>query len=289
MNVFARIIILFTAVLFYNCVGQYPLIIEKDELKNDIINAKHVIFIGIDGFGSAYIQNANIPTIKKMINGGTFYTNTYNLLPSNSYINWPSLFRGTEFKKQIGDNFPSIFTIIKNKYSNNNVSFFYKWDELKKINPNGFIEEFINGSDLDSAEKFSVYIKENKPVFSAVVFDDLDAAGHKKGWGSKSYYKKLEEIDNYISMIIQASIDSGIFNETVFVLSADHGGFGLSHNLDVIKNRKIPLIFYGQGVKKGYISYKSVSICEIAPTIAFILGTEAPPEWTGYPLTDLFE
>ena len=282
--------------VFFLVSGCYtsPIEIRETETRKEIIHAQHIVFIGLDGFGSAYIPKANMQTVKQMIAEGSSSMNIRNILPSISWPNWSSLFRGTPTQNQTETNFPSIFSL--NKHSNNNEqtdnginSFFYQWEELDKICSADEAEKYTFESSYESLNKIASHIIDNKPLFTAIVFNEPDATGHKKSWGSKLYYDKLQILDDYIAIIVQAVKEAEIYDNTVFMLSSDHGGYFYSHQLNVSKNREIPFIVFGKGIKKGYIVSSSASIYDIAPTMALSLGLEIPSEWTGTALTEIFE
>jgi len=99
----------------------------------------------------------------------------------------------------------------------------------------------------------------------------------------------MPNLQNWIIFIEQAVKDAGIYDSTVFVLTADHGGSFNSHGINVPKQRNIPMIFYGSGIKEGYIISSRVNIYDITPTMAALLGMEIPPEWTGRLLHEIFK
>ncbi len=128
-----------------------------------------------------------------------------------------------------------------------------------------------------------------RPVFTAIVFNEPDPTGHANGWGSKAYYDKLSLLDNFVAIIEQAVKDSGIYDSTVFVFSSDHGGSFKGHGMNTSKHRKIPLIFYGAGIKKGYVIPFPTDIYDTTPSMTTILGLQAPQEWTGRPIFEIFD
>jgi predicted AlkP superfamily pyrophosphatase or phosphodiesterase len=282
--------------IFFLVSGCYTSPIETIEIETvkEIIHAQHIVFIGLDGFGSAYIRKANMPTLKQMIAEGSSSMNMRNILPSISWPNWSSLFRGTPPKDQTDTDFPSIFSLIKHsdtiEQTNNGISsFFFQWQELDKICSDSEAEKFTVESSYGSLQIITTYIIENKPIFTAIAFEEPDTTGHVKAWGSKSYYAKLQVLDDFIALIIQSIKDAGIYDNTVFMLSSDHGGYFYSHWLNISKNRKIPFVVFGKGIKRGYVISSSAGICDIAPTMALSLGLDIPPEWTGTALTGIFE
>ena len=282
--------LLLCLLLISACAGTKPA--APGQPGNDIplsfTPAKHLVFICLDGWGGAYVSKADMPAAKRMMGKGASCLNMKCVMPSNSWPNWTSLFSGTPPEYRDSDNFPTIFTVIENSEQDRSQAFFYEWDELRLINRNE-ADSFAISSSIESALSVSAYIIENKPVFTAVIFNEPDSTGHSKRWGSKAYYATLAELDTFVAIIEQGVKDAGIYGETVFVLSADHGGALWGHGFNLSSHRKIPLIIYGKGIKEGFAIPSPVSICDLAPTMAKILGLAAPPIWTGKPLTEVIK
>lgn len=287
-NVKFKYIFPFIFILFIlNCASEPKLVNRDDEKRTDIIHSNHIIFIGFDGFGSKFIPKASMPNLKQMINEGSSSMDVYNILPPLSWTNWEALFRGTPYYNQNEDNFPSILTVIKGE--GKKIAYFYEWSGMKSISDMDNVESIYIDPDLESTVRAADYIKEHKPHFTSIVYSEPDNTGHEKLYGSKAYYKKLELLDSFIQIIIQSTIDAGIYDDTVFIFSSDHGGMFWEHQVNLKSIRKIPLIFFGNGIKKGYKITASVMICDLAPTMTVILGLEAPSQWTGVPIWEIFE
>jgi predicted AlkP superfamily pyrophosphatase or phosphodiesterase len=262
---------------------------RADSSRGISVPAQHLVFIGLDGWGGSYVSRADMPTVKRMMAGGASSLDARCVRPSITRINWPALFFGAPPEHRTSQQFPSIFTVVKNSGQEKTPVLFYEWDDLHRICSDKTADKQKISSDLKSAQKIAAYFLEKKPVFTVLVFEEPDLTGHRKHWGSRAYYAKLAELDNYIALIEDAVKNAGVYENTVFVFSADHGGFGLSHKANFRKNQKIPLIVFGKGIKEGYTIPSPLSICDIAPTMAAILGLEAAPEWTGNTLTDIFK
>lgn len=67
----------------------------------------------------------------------------------------------------------------------------------------------------------------------------------------------------------------------------EHGDKGTSHGSPWAYDTRIPMLFYGAGIKKGS-SIDKVSITDIAPTIAILLKVQFPNGCSGKPL-DVFK
>lgn len=54
--------------------------------------AKHVVFIGLDGWGAYSLPKADMPNVKKLMEDGAYTLKKRSALPSSSAINWASMF-----------------------------------------------------------------------------------------------------------------------------------------------------------------------------------------------------
>jgi len=263
--------------------------LRTDDVFSRYEPAKHLVFIGLDGWGGDYLSNADMPAVKGMMTRGASTVKMRCILPSVSLPNWTALFTSAKLKDHKSSQIPSIFRLVNDKQKSSSV-LFYEWSVLLNLCNDERTEKRTILSNIESAQNIAEYIIENKPVFTAVVFDQPDSTGHSKRWGSLPYYEKLAEMDALIAIIEQAVKDAGIYDDTVFMLSSDHGGFFLWHGYTFLqKHRRIPFVISGNGIKENYIISGSSSIYDIAPTMAAILGLEIPPEWRGQPVLKIFK
>ncbi|MDR2551678.1 MAG: alkaline phosphatase [Treponema sp.] len=251
--------------------------------------AQHLVFIGLDGWGAAYVPRAKMPTVKRMIAQGSSAMNARAVLPTVSWPNWSSLFSGAPPELRTAKDFPSIFTLLKKQKPGGGAALFYEWGPLEDLCGGEEADKGRILSNEESARKVAAYIREKKPSLTAVVFNEPDGTGHSKRWGSRAYYGVLAELDGFIAAIEEAVREAGIYDSTVFMVSSDHGGTFWGHGYNIRKQREIPLVVYGGGIREGYVLSSPVSICDLAPTMALILGLEIPREWTGRPLTEIFK
>jgi len=301
--IFILLLIAILAALLTTC-ASVKFAPQAGVVPHDFVPAKHIVFIVLDGWGGAYVPEANMPTVKRMMSNGAWSLNAQCVMPSSSWPNWSSIFCGAppvvrtvDAKKEASlnrsvrmiDYFPSIFTQIKKEGQTKKSVFFYEWEELTNICPDDATEKKLILSDIESTNNIAAYIKEQKPFFTAIGYDEPDFTGHKKGWGSKAYYDKLKEMDDLIAFIEQAVKDAGIYDDTVFVLTTDHGGVFKGHGPNLPKLRNIPLIFFGCSIKKGFNIPSPINNYDVTPTMAAILGIEIPPEWTGRILYEIFK
>ena len=117
----------------------------------------------------------------------------------------------------------------------------------------------------------------------------MDHAGHESGWKSEPYFQSVEEVDRLIGDLLSALAEAGIKDQTIVVVTADHGGKGKSHGGVTMDEIEIPLIIAGPGVKKGHEIAGFVNTYDLAPTLARIFQLQPPSVWIGKPVLEAFE
>ena len=161
---------------------------------------------------------------------------------------------------------------------------FYGWEPLRDIclpyalkfatYINAYMQESGDTVLTDECEKI---LSERKPDFAFLYMVETDEkGGHDNGWMSEAYLKRISiAIDNVKRMIEKFG------DEYSVIVMADHGGHDRSHGSTLPEDMTIPLFFYGKDFPKGKIIEDDISLLEIAPTIAKLLGISAEPEWEG--------
>ena len=133
------------------------------------------------------------------------------------------------------------------------------------------------------------YIRKAHPTLVNIVFDEPDHVGHSVGHDTPEYYEKLHELDGYIGQIIQAVDEAGMTDETIFIVTADHGGIKKGHGGKTMEEMETAFIIAGKGIKKGYEFEESMMQFDCAATIAYIFGLEQPQVWIGRPMKQVFK
>lgn len=130
---------------------------------------------------------------------------------------------------------------------------------------------------------------EQKPTFLAVCFDQLDHTGHHDGHDTPAYYQKLEELDTYVGRIVEAIKKAGIYDNTIIMLTADHGGIQKGHGGKTLQEMEIPFIIAGKNVKQSGEFEECMMQFDTASTIAYIFGLTQPQAWIGRPMKQVFK
>ena len=274
--------------------------------------AKHVVLIGLDGWGAYSVSKAEIPNIRKMMNEGCYTLKKRSALPSSSAINWASMFMGagpelhgyTQWgskvpelpSREVTENgiFPTIFYLLHKARPEAEIGCLYEWEGIKYLADTLALDYHAQAPDYNKhpealcgmAEK---YIKEKTPVLLAVCFDNPDHVGHAAGHDTPEYYAKLNELDIYVARIVQAVKDAGMFDNTIFIITADHGGINKGHGGKTMQEMETPFIICGKNEKKGGEFRESMMQYDVASTIAYIFGLKQPQVWIGRPMKQVFK
>jgi predicted AlkP superfamily pyrophosphatase or phosphodiesterase len=275
--------------------------------------AKHVILIGFDGMSANSLKNgAKMPNYRALMRKGAYTLKNRVVLPSSSACNWASMFMGAgpeqhgfntwgskkpDFPSQeLTENgfFPDIFYLLRLANPTIETGYFYEWDGMRYLVDTLAISRVqqvaLSGKDTStSLQPIVSYLKEKCPSFCAIIFAEPDGAGHSKGWESEAYYRKLTHLDEALPLILKAVKEAGIWDETLFVLSADHGGKGYGHGGPTLDEMETPVVFYGKGIKEGFQIKQPTMIYDIPATIGAILGIQQPDVWRGKALYSIFK
>ncbi|MCI1681164.1 MAG: alkaline phosphatase [Bacteroides sp.] len=274
--------------------------------------AEHLVFIGLDGWGSYCMGKADMPVTRQLMQSGAYTLKKRSVLPSSSAINWASMFMGacqeihgyTEWNSQTPEIpsraiykngiFPTIFQILRDQYPSSEIGCIYEWSGIKYVVDTLSLSysEQVPSSDNTNAttcEMAIKYIMDKKPNFFAIIFDEPDHIGHKEGHDTKAYYLKVHELDGYIGRIIQATKNAGIYDNTTFVLTGDHGGINKGHGGKTLQELESPFIISGKHIKKIGEFQESMMQFDIAPTLAYIFNLKAPQVWNGRAMKQVFK
>ena len=268
----------------------------------------HVIIVGVDGMSTDGVLKADTPTLHDMMRRGSWTLHARGVLPTTSAANWASVITGagpeqhgvTNNEWQVGEFnfpasvtgsggfFPSIFQVLKDQHPGWEVGSIYQWEGFGRLYDRRFVNHDVHGKDEDETTALAEqYIRTRRPAFLFIHLDHVDDAGHAHGHGSPLYYAAVAKADRLIGQIRQATVDAGIADDTVILVTADHGGVGKGHGGQSLAELEIPWIVYGRGVKPDNRLELPVNTFDTAATVAWLLGTKIPYGWIGRPVTPI--
>jgi arylsulfatase A-like enzyme len=178
----------------------------------------------------------------------------------------------------------------------------------------GFInkDEETWASDAEMAATAAYVIRAHKPNVTFVHFAEVDWIGHgrikdwdgevrtdsKRGWGSQMQVDRIEMEDHNIGVVVQALKDAGIYDDTLIIISADHGGAGYWHGANDPRARHIPWICVGPKVRANYDLNRArispsqrltVKTTDTFATACYFLQIPIPENVTGRPVVEMIK
>ena len=138
-------------------------------------------------------------------------------------------------------------------------------------------------------EEAARYFVDKKPQIEFIHFSDPDDRGHAVGWMSEPQLEAIRHTDRCLGSLLDAVEAAGLDRETLFILSADHGGHGRNHSGAIKEDRLIPWLAWGPGVRAGHRIAAPISTVDTAATALWALGYPAPPGLQGRPVLEAFE
>jgi arylsulfatase A-like enzyme len=131
----------------------------------------------------------------------------------------------------------------------------------------------------------------NFPQDFGVLFVHLgetDLAGHRFGWLSIQQMGVIRRADAALGQLLAELGTRGLREETLIIVSSDHGGNSTIHGSRSREDMTIPWIAAGPGIQPGKALTTLVHTMDTAATSAFALGLPRPVEWDGVPVYEAF-
>ncbi len=289
--------------------------------QNTRMKASHIIFIGVDGVSTPAFKNpdllARMPNLSMMMEEGSYTLGKRSVMPSASAINWATIFNGLPTEQHgyghwnsskpeipaVLDNGrgmpPTIYTLLREQRPEAETGCVYNWNGIGPLLDTTVIDYYLYDPGYHNPDNYTMesytleravkYILEKKPTLFTFYIGDVDEAGHRCGWDTPEYYNCLFETDRMVGLILQAAKDAGIYDDTIFVYSSDHGGSDKGHGQLNMLHLETPFILYGKNIRKGYVLEYPMMQYDLPATLAYALGVQIPKEWRGRPMTEMFQ
>jgi arylsulfatase len=110
------------------------------------------------------------------------------------------------------------------------------------------------------------------------------------------YDAEVRYADDHVGAIVRSLRARGLWDSTLFVLTADHGeslgehDYYFAHGWYVSDDElRVPLLVHGPGIPHGRRVRQTVSLVDVAPTALDFLGLDRLPPMEGQTLRPLFE
>lgn len=254
---------------------------------------QNVLLILVDGMRPDSLELCGHPFYREMLKHSIYTLNAQTVMPSvtlpchfSLFLSVPADRHGILTNTYVPQVRPVNGLCEVLRAAEKQLTFFYSWEELRDLSrPNNlsysvFISGRNNGYDVATPKLTEHYLNMKKtmsPDFTFFYLGWPDAAGHGHGWMSYEYIRSVRGCFDEIQRVIEDASD-----DTLVILTADHGGHNRSHGSDLPEDMTIPLFLYRRDFTPAELP--KASILDIAPTITKYLGVKADPEWEGTPL-----
>ena len=253
---------------------------------------KKVILITVDGMRPDALFACGSPYTERLMKMGSYTLSAKSVYPSGTLPAHASVFHSAHPEAHgVVCNFymtpkretTSLCRVIKE--SGGKCAAYYSWEPLRDITrPEELDVSFylrggiVASSDTVLAERMLRDIEELscKFDFCFLHLGECDGEGHFYGWMSENYLNCLRGALESVMKIIDR-----LGKDYTVILTADHGGHDRRHGTDLDEDMTVPMFFIGEDFVGGCELSLPISLLDIAPTVASIMGLEKCAEWQG--------
>ncbi len=262
--------------------------------------AQHVFIVSFDGGKPEVMKRSPMPQTFSMAKSGAATWNAQTVFPSITLTSHTSMLTGVQpLKHRILWNdwipsrglvsVPTVFGLAHR--AGYTTALFAGKPKFRHLNVPSTLDEFQipDYSANVVAKAAAKYIETQKPNLCFIHFADSDGAGHKYGWGTPEQVQSFADEDAALKILREAVKRAGIEKDSVFILSADHGGHDKTHGSNSPDDMTIPWIAWGESVKPGFEIKTPVSTCDTAATALWLLDVPVPASFDGKPVQSAFK
>jgi arylsulfatase A-like enzyme len=258
---------------------------------------RRVLILSIDGLRPDAISLAPMPNLQRLMQTSAYTLTAQTVYPSVTLVSHASMLtglcpakHGVDWNDYIPENGIAEGTDLFDVAHAAGLEtwMFVGKQKLKQITASTSLTGFVKGSDRDS-ELTDQLIEEFPENFGVlfVHFATVDGMGHEYGWLSPEYLSVAYRADESLGRILAELDRRNLRNETLVIITADHGGHDTTHGSTMPEDMTIPWFANGPGISPGPLT-TTVHTMDTAATAAFALGLELPSEWDGVPVYEAF-
>jgi len=145
---------------------------------------------------------------------------------------------------------------------------------------------FVNDRDTVLMDRLIAEFPQDFGVLF-IHFAIADGMGHSYGWLSPQQLSVLFRADQALRQLLDELDARNLRNDTLIIITSDHGGHASTHGSDSPEDMTIPWIAVGPGIQPKQLA-GPIHTMDTAATAAFALGLNIPAEWDGVPVYEAF-
>jgi predicted AlkP superfamily pyrophosphatase or phosphodiesterase len=263
---------------------------------------ERVLIVSFDGLRPDAISEAGMTNVMSLMQTGAYTFGAQTIMPSTTLPSHTSMLVGTCPEKHIvrwnqyvpkngfamgtdifdlahAANMRTVMVVGKEKLRQitepSSTDFFSFVDQTDKI------------IDPYTVEQLAMQQIQQDFDLMFVHFPNGDLVGHDHGWMSRQQLRAYATDDESFGYILGSLKKHGLYESTLIIITADHGGHDSTHGTDMLEDMTIPWIVSGLGIQPMQLTTR-VHTTDTAATAAFALGLSIPYEWDGGPVYEAF-
>lgn len=251
-----------------------------------------VVLVTLDGVRPDAIQQANTPTLDKIMAEGASTMSAQSVMPSMTLPCHMTIFHSVPPERHgiLNNDYHPMARPLNGLYeqihqAGKKSAAFYNWEGLRDLsrplNIHYSFHKAANFNDLEQSdhpivEKALPIIESGDYDFIFLYIGATDEMGHRAGWMSDPYLKQIEIADSLLADVMKTLPDG-----SHMLIEADHGGHDRDHGTDMPEDMTIPWMIWGDSIRAGHSIQADISLLNTAPMIAHLLEINAVPQWEG--------
>jgi arylsulfatase A-like enzyme len=259
--------------------------------------ARRVLILSIDGLRPDAIALAPMPNLLALMQSSAYSLNAQTVYPSVTLVSHASMLvgvcpakHGVDWNDYLPKRGYAIGTdLFDIAHAAGFKTYMYVTkDKLQQITEPASLDKFVFVNDRDTVLTERL-ISEFPQDFGVLFlhFGITDGMGHSYGWLSSQQLSVLFRADQALQRILDELDTRGLRNETLIIITADHGGHASTHGSNSPEDMTIPWIASGAGIQPKVLT-SPIHTMDTAATAAFALGLPIPSEWDGVPVYEAF-
>jgi predicted AlkP superfamily pyrophosphatase or phosphodiesterase len=251
--------------------------------------ARHVVLVSFDGLRADALRSVWGSPLDRM-SAASWSART--ILPSSTLPSHTSMVSGVDsavHKVRFNDWKPgrprlaraTIFTEVRR--SGGTVQLVVSKAKLGFLVPSGMPLVHLSYPRHKAADVIAYAAKrfaDTRPSLLFVHVADPDAVGHSVGWMTPQYLTVVRQIPGLITGLTQVISALGVWDQTLVIVTADHGGHARTHGTSRQDDMTIPWVALGGAARSGTLQ-RPIAIYDTAATVLYALGIPRPDEWQG--------
>lgn len=259
-----------------------------------------LLVVIIDGLCTETLACAHVPHLDRLGKHGVFAGHSQSQHAHLTLPNLVSLFtslppeeHGVQCNSGAANPSPqtvSLFSLLR--YRHQNIAALYSSDRLRLLFPLGSLQtgvlinsQSIRNVDREITEQAARHLQREKPDCCLLYLEGANITGAHFGFTSEPYLESVEQADHALGMIMEHLLFVGAQREYTTLII---GLCGAASQSEAGQCRS-PLLMAGPEIARGLVVEQPVSLLDLAPTMASILGLAPHPDWRGRILAEWFQ